>query len=227
MAENLIIPLSCVHAVRALADAERGRLMLAAVNYCVERGEPDFKGGEKYIWPEIKAAIDEAEREELRAIRAEAGRAGGLAKAGKGWQNVANPPSSPLHPPINPLKESVSKDTPKKSPQNATAFAQFWAAYPKKKNKVDAEKAFKSVKEPIETLLAAIEQQKKSPDWQKEGGQFIPYPATWLRRGAWMDETAALNSEPSPDLPPQSRWIATGEFEGYREYLINGKWVRQ
>ena len=228
MANNLIIPLSCVHAVRALADAERGRLMLAAVNYCVEGREPDFKGGEKYIWPEIKAAIDEAEREELSNARAEAGRLGGLAKASKSWQNLANPPSSPPDPLITPLKERVSKDTPKKSPPNASAFAQFWAAYPKKKNKVDAEKAFKSVKEPIETLLEAIEAQKLSPEWQKEGGQFIPYPATWLRRGAWMDEAPALpQQEGAEEAPPLSRWIPTGEFEGYREYFIGGKWVRR
>ena len=208
--------------------------MLAAVNYCVERREPDFKGGEKYIWPEIKAAIDEAaEREEaIRLARAEGGKLGGRPKQTftQMLENlkVIDSPSSPLQPPINPLKDSVSKDTPKKSPQNASAFAQFWAAYPKKKNKVDAEKAFKQVKEPIETLLKAIEQQKLSPDWQKEGGQFIPYPATWLRRGAWMDETPSLpNQEESTDAPLTSRWIATGDFEGYREYLINGEWVRR
>ena len=227
---NLIIPLCCVHAIRGLADAERGRLMLAAVDYCYERREPDFRGGEKYIWPEIKAAIDEAERAELSAKKAEAGRVGGLAKASKGWQTLAAPPSSPLKPPINPLKERVSKDTPKKSPQQiAQEFTQFWTAYPKKKNKTDAEKAFRQIADvvPIDCLLDAIEAQKKSADWQKEGGQFIPYPATWLRRGAWMDELSSPACSIPEEEPIRSRWIETGEFDGYREYWINGKWVRR
>ena len=65
------------------------------------------------------------------------------------------------------------------------AFEKFWSAYPKKKNKADALKAFKKVSVPLDTLLAAIEVQKQSHDWNKDNGQFIPYPATWLNRGAW------------------------------------------
>ena len=67
-------------------------------------------------------------------------------------------------------------------------FAVFWKAYPKKKNKIDAKKAFTKVKVPLQTLLDAIDRQKRSAQWQKNGGQFIPYPATWLNRGAWDDE---------------------------------------
>ena len=35
----------------------------------------------------------------------------------------------------------------------AQSFARFWEAYPKKKGKADAEKAFKKVKVPVEDLL--------------------------------------------------------------------------
>lgn len=107
---------------------------------------------------------------------------------------------------------------------NADAFDAFWSAYPKKKNKEDARKAFAKVKAPVETLLAAIAAQKKSEAWTKDKGQFIPYPATWLRCGAWEDELEASESEVPPR--PQTRWIATGEFEGYRERFVDGKWVR-
>ena len=45
----------------------------------------------------------------------------------------------------------------------------------------------------IETLLEAIEKKKRSQDWLKDGGQFIPYPATWLNAGGWEDEETETN----------------------------------
>ena len=32
----------------------------------------------------------------------------------------------------------------------------------------------------METLLSALEMQKRSDQWQRDSGQYIPYPATWL-----------------------------------------------
>lgn len=72
-------------------------------------------------------------------------------------------------------------------------FEDFWKAYPKKKAKGDAEKAWKALKpneETFDKILGAIESQKKTQQWQKENGQFIPYPATWLRSKGWEDEDA-------------------------------------
>ena len=71
----------------------------------------------------------------------------------------------------------------------AQNFARFWEAYPKKKGKADAEKAFKKVKVPVEDLLQALEKQKKTSDWIRESGRFIPYPATWLNGKRWEDDT--------------------------------------
>ena len=67
-------------------------------------------------------------------------------------------------------------------------FNQFWSAYPKKKGKGDAEKVWKSLKPPIDAVLSAIENQRKSADWIKDNGQYIPYPAKWLRGKCWEDE---------------------------------------
>ena len=70
-------------------------------------------------------------------------------------------------------------------------FARFWASYPNKKGKDDAWKAWQK-REPNEALteriVAAVEEQKRWPDWTKDGGRFIPHPATWLNRGSWSDE---------------------------------------
>jgi hypothetical protein len=77
---------------------------------------------------------------------------------------------------------------------HATAFAEFWRAYPKKVSKAVAEKAFRKLPNPAEllpVLLQAIAVQKATDQWQKDGGQFIPYPATWLNQCRWEDDPAA------------------------------------
>ncbi len=74
---------------------------------------------------------------------------------------------------------------------NENLFEAFWEAYPKKKNKGNAEKWFKAhkpSKELVNTMLEKLKQQKDSNDWKKNDGQFIPYPATWLNAKAWEDE---------------------------------------
>lgn len=70
-------------------------------------------------------------------------------------------------------------------------FEQFWSAYPKKRGKDDALRAWKKRKPSSELLgvmLVALEAQKRSDDWLRDGGKFIPHPATWLNGGRWHDE---------------------------------------
>lgn len=69
-------------------------------------------------------------------------------------------------------------------------YSFFWEAYPKRKGKADAIKAYKKVKASncIAEILQAIEASKRSREWTKDGGQYIPYPASWLRGRRWDDE---------------------------------------
>lgn len=69
-------------------------------------------------------------------------------------------------------------------------FEQFWEAYPKKQGKLDALKAWKKSKgrPPVEDLIAAISKAMETDQWIKNGGQFIPMPATWIRQGRWEDK---------------------------------------
>lgn len=71
------------------------------------------------------------------------------------------------------------------------AFEKFWTVYPKKRSKGQAEKAWDKIK-PDEQLqnriTQSLEQAKTSDDWTKDGGKYIPYPATWLNAKGWEDE---------------------------------------
>ena len=70
-------------------------------------------------------------------------------------------------------------------------FARFWAAYPRKQAKGNAEKAFKRLKvseELLEKMLTAIDWQKRTDEWKSDDGKFIPHPASWLNSKRWEDE---------------------------------------
>jgi hypothetical protein len=70
-------------------------------------------------------------------------------------------------------------------------FSEFWTEYPKKVAKQNALKAWKKIK-PDAPLMAAImtslKRWKTSYEWLRDGGRFIPYPATWLNGRRWEDE---------------------------------------
>ena len=87
----------------------------------------------------------------------------------------------------NPIQSNPNPNTNARGALDVV-FDLFWTAYPKKVGKEAARKAMAKVKAPIETILTAIERQKRSEQWTKDNGQFIPNPATWLNQGRWEDE---------------------------------------
>lgn len=105
-------------------------------------------------------------------------------------QTLFTPPAS-AHLDVFGVGDVVEVDKPA-APSGAELFEkQFWPAYPKKKAKDDALKAFLKRKPDqalVDLMLMALAWQSLTEDWTKEGGKFIPYPATWLNDGRWTDE---------------------------------------
>ena len=92
--------------------------------------------------------------------------------------------------PLKPASDepSVNHHEP---PIRCDGFASFWEQYPKKVAKPQALKAWKKLKpagQVLADLMAALEKQKASADWLKDGGQFIPHPASWLNGRRWEDQ---------------------------------------
>lgn len=83
-------------------------------------------------------------------------------------------------------------------------FARFWVAYPKKVAKADARKAWLALA-PDEALLgrmvSALAWQRLTPQWSRDDGQYIPYPATWLRAERWDDEPFHPPAEAAAHAP--------------------------
>lgn len=71
-------------------------------------------------------------------------------------------------------------------------FEKFYKAYPKKVKKQDVKKWFEKnipSNELFSSMIDRLEQFRSSSDWKKDGGQYIPYPTTWLKQKRWEDET--------------------------------------
>jgi hypothetical protein len=83
-------------------------------------------------------------------------------------------------------------------------FLAFWNAYPKRKARAKAFDAWRKTandRPDVSAIIAAIDASRKSEQWRKEGGQFIPLPATWLNGGCWDDELE-VEVTPITDRPP-------------------------
>ena len=83
-------------------------------------------------------------------------------------------------------------------------FERFWQVYPCKVGKDAARRAFERLahdNDLTDAMIAAVERHQASPQWQKDGGQFIPHPRTWLHQGRWKDEGVTRSApEASVDL---------------------------
>lgn len=101
------------------------------------------------------------------------------------WQPNDNQDADTRPPKVS--KGKVRKD----KTSDLTMFDQFYSAYPRKIAKKNALKAWDKINvtpDLLKTMLDAIEKQKKSSQWVKDGGKFIPHPATWLNAERWNDE---------------------------------------
>ncbi len=222
-----------------LSDEQRGKLFMAILDYSEYGKQPDFCGDAVLFmaFTFIRGSLDrDAEAwESKRQKRIDAGRIGGQQTAAnranavfatQDKQTAANqavpapvpvPASVPV--PALVLSEKIKSKSEKKTlaqdkPARDTDFDLFWAAYPKKKAKGDAQKAFKKVKAPIGVILSAVEKQKQSEQWRRDGGRFIPYPATWLNGQRWEDETDAPTfSHDQHYIPSDADYLAWKESD--------------
>ena len=72
-------------------------------------------------------------------------------------------------------------------------FEKFWEAYPKQRKRGLAERSFCAIfprpdDELVARMIEAIESAKKSEDWTKENGRYIPAPHNWLDAKSWLDD---------------------------------------
>jgi hypothetical protein len=147
-----------------------------------------------------------------RAIRDEEDRREQNRLSQERWRNKHKPPSEPVsqrkpqsaHTEAEAEADTEKVKTPsprKRGSAGVAGFDLFWKAYPRKIAKAEAAKAFDKIAPSVELLdqmIDAIEKQRTCEQWVKDGGQFIPYPASWLNKARWLDEVAPSEPHETP-----------------------------
>lgn len=96
-------------------------------------------------------------------------------------------------------EEKAAKPKKKAEPYRLDWFEAFWRLYPRKDNKQTALRAWCKLKPDRETcgqMAAALERDKQSRQWTKDGGEFIPMPSTWINQRRWENEGVDLTQLP-------------------------------
>ena len=195
---------------RIRKDADRAKAYDAICRYALYSTEPDLDAmpdAAAIAFDLIKPVLDASKR------KAAAGKAGGRPRKSEskakadGKQSENNPKAGETKPEANESEGESEKEkegekeeeiedecpppiSPGVGEKADAAFDSFWAAYPRKQGKGAARKAFQKArkKASLETMLSAIQQQRQSAQWRRDGGQYIPQPATWLNQERWGDE---------------------------------------
>lgn len=118
----------------------------------------------------------------------------------------------------NREEEETGHDQSATCLDSGEAFNEFWKAYPKKAGKGAAEAAWNKIqpgKALLAEILSAIETAKRSRQWRRDGGQYIPHPATWLNQRRWEDEAPLA---PANGHVPAHRQGNQAPVDSYAKY---------
>lgn len=94
-------------------------------------------------------------------------------------------------------------------------FNLFWADYPRKDARLDALKAWTELDpspELLEQILQSLAWQKQRLDWTKDNGQYVPYPATWIRGRRWEDERRGSGERRQGDRRTAEQYVAAPDW---------------
>lgn len=134
--------------------------------------------------------------------KAKSGKAGGSAK-----QTASKPRANGKHPASEKEKEKedeiekeveieienecyISSSATAEEDIAAAAFARFWENYPNQIAREEARQQFRSLNlasEDLTALLDGLARWKRSAEWAKASGQYIPRPAKWLKERRWLE----------------------------------------
>ncbi len=186
-----------------LSDVEAGQLLKAILNYENGVNPSDLPGAVGMCFSFIRAQLDRSEEKyrEKCFINSSNGKKGGRPKAEKQtvieeterFSKKAKKADTEMNTETETDIETETNteiQTHKKR-TNTELFNRFWNQYPRKIAKQAAIKAWEKLnpsQELTERIIASILNQAATSQWSKNGGQYIPHPATFLNGRRWEDE---------------------------------------
>ena len=111
------------------------------------------------------------------------------------------PSTGNLPPGTTEAREETCATAETEEPRTAETIAKqrfdlFWAAYPKKVGKKDAQREWRNAKVTsalFDKIMTAVGRARTTDQWQRENGRYTPNPSTWLNQGRWDDEIKEAN----------------------------------
>ena len=211
-----LVELAPAWAVPAVADRDvppAGEMDVApAVEMDVAPAAADkdvAPAGEKDVAPAVEMDVAPAEsRKESPAESRKESPAESPAESRSASRNVSQ--DTGLRRELIQNKKQSKTGTKTLSPPQRQGFEDFWALYPRKSGRREAEQVWAELEiaqELYPRILAAVRAQCAWEQWQREGGRFIPYPARWLAGRLWEDEgLAAPSPPPKPPSPKAAKY---------------------
>ena len=115
------------------------------------------------------------------------------------------------------------KQASKTKISHEATFEKFWQRYPKKRAKKPAYKAWcklKLTRGLFTEIMQALQQHKRSEQWQRDNGRFIPLPTTWINQERWTDVLEVNHTGVSEKL--EARACKKCKFVYSKHSLIDG-----
>lgn len=204
-----------IHSIKAISERERQRLAAAMLDYACMDIEPTgltnvsmglFEAIKTSLFTKRRGAPDGNQNARKDTIEKNNSK---TISENNSKNNSQNNSKNELYKIHNTKYKIQNTENPPYPPSGdcapaSVSFEEFWEAYPKKRGKIDAQKAYERAtrkKGPAfrQSLLEAVEKQKRSSQWLEDNGRFIPYPATWLNKGKWADELEPAENVPKPE----------------------------
>lgn len=186
-------PVSAARRIRFSGDDEVAAVASVLLEFFVEHDDG---------WHQ-KRVLAEIERYRERAASARNnGKKGGRPKSKAsglshrnrmGTQSVSAQKPSSLDNLVTNNLVTNTPPTPLQGDDVPPEFSAWWSRYPNKGNKPAALRAWRKLKPAngtIVAIMAGLDAAIHSEQWQREGGQFIPLPASWLNGRRWEDRPA-------------------------------------
>jgi len=201
---------------------QKGRLTKKAIKLAVGEVSDDvmckFDIDENGLYYNKRLEVEAEKRNYFISKQTENGRKGG--RPTTQYQNPDHNPNvtqtKPKHNPDHNPNKTITEDENDNENKNRNkiidvSFDEFWKIYPRKVAKAKAYAVWKRIKPDeglLKEIMLALDDQRKSEQWTKDRGQFIPHPATWLNQRRWEDEpTVAETNQQNNASARRGNWV--------------------
>lgn len=195
MKQAIVIHSDMRAGVRVMTDEQAGELFKAACAWA-DGEEPEIKNeAVRPFWALMRVKLSEyADRYQARCDQNRRNRT----TVNDHERTRTNTNKSPKTKTKTKTKDSLRESPLTPKGEGEWFDVTFWPAYPRKVAKEAARKAAAKVLaagvDPAE-VMAGLEAARASEQWTRDGGRYVPHPATWLNGRRWEDEATAEDFE--------------------------------